>query len=121
MGCRNHTFSGYDTMNQYTGMASMIRYQAKGRRLVWESRRMNVLMAMMAEMNATTEPQKRNGISAEVKRWKDLRRSYPAAPMMMGTAAMKEYSAALRRETPRSMPPRIVDAERENPGQRARH
>ena len=40
---------------------------------------------------------------------------------MMGTAAINEYSAATLRFAPRSMPPMIVAADREKPGQRARH
>ncbi len=40
---------------------------------------------------------------------------------MIGTAAMNEYSAAVAREEPSSIPPMIVEAERENPGQSDRH
>ena len=40
---------------------------------------------------------------------------------MMGTAAMNEYSAASGRRAPRIMPPMMVAAEREKPGNRARH
>ena len=39
----------------------------------------------------------------------------------VGTAAMKEYSAAISRFTPRIMPPMMVEAEREKPGHSARH
>ncbi len=47
--------------------------------------------------------------------------SKPVAATMMGTAAIKEYSVASDRLAPSSIPPMMVDAEREKPGQRAKH
>ena len=60
-------------------------------------------------------------MSAEVKNEAELYRSKPVAANMIGTAAIKEYSAAAAREEPNSIPPMIVEAEREKPGHSDRH
>ncbi len=40
---------------------------------------------------------------------------------MIGTAAKKEYSAAISLFSPKIIPPQIVEAEREKPGHKAQH
>jgi hypothetical protein len=50
-----------------------------------------------------------------------LNRSASAAAARIGTAARKENSAAALRFNPINIPPIIADAERDIPGQRARH
>ena len=108
-------------MKKYTGTASKSLYKANGFSVLRLSMEMKVRMATMAERKAKMEPTQKKGISAVVKSGRDFKRSYPAAPVMMGTAAIKEYSAATSRRMPRIIPPMSVEAERENPGQRARH
>ena len=52
---------------------------------------------------------------------KNFKSLMPLAPTMVGIAIKKLNSAAVPRDTPARMPPRMVEPERDVPGTRLRH
>ena len=75
-------------------------------------------MAMMDTTNATTIPKIRIMSSLAVK-WKPNLISFKRlAPAMIGMLIKKENSVATVREVPTSIPPMMVEPEREVPGMR---
>ena len=70
----------------------------------------------MAVTRATTKPVTNNPAPSRSICAAFLSKSYPEAASMVGIASKKEYSAATPRESPSTLPPMIVAAEREVPG-----
>ncbi len=77
-------------------------------------------MAIRALTKADISPIAKNGISELVRLGSVLSKSYPVAANITGTAAKKEYSTAVSRLMLDSIPPMIVDPDRDTPGKRAR-
>ena len=78
-------------------------------------------MAIHAAMNAMTNPVANMGASELCKTGKVFNKSNTTAAKIIGTAARKEYCAAVSRAMPSAMPPTIVHAERDIPGHNAKH
>ena len=81
----------------------------------------NETIASIATTNAVTNPVTNSVISAELNTSQLLIKSNPLAATIIGTAKMNVYSAAAVCDTRANKPPLIVEPERENPGQRAKH
>ena len=107
--------------NQRTRGAMRRRYQANGRNDMRLTSLTRILMAARAEIKAKKVPMAKKGrLSAERYSASEYREKAVAASMM-GTAAIKEYSAATDLFAPRRRAPMMVEVEREKPGQRERH
>ena len=82
---------------------------------------MNHFTVTNAVKNETTNPIRTSLMSSAVNTAAALKRSCNAAAAKIGTAAKNENSAAAFRESPTTIPPIIADAERDIPGQSAKH
>src|SRR6185295_11213026 len=79
------------------------------------------LIDNQANRKDTPQPKANTPMSAAFNKCQLLYTSYSAAADTMGTAARKEYSAAASRVKPSSIPPTMVEDERDIPGHKARH
>src|SRR5699024_124086 len=106
---------------QANKIAKIKRYIAKETNEILPIKCKNVLIAIIATTNAVTKPTANNGKSSHERKGRLLYKSNAVAPIIIGTAKIKEYSAAAFLPTPINNPPEIVAPEREKPGNNAKH
>ena len=104
-----------------TSAASSSRYQPNTESVCRLTKRTSGRTVAQAARNATTVATMNSGTWAALRWDRDLYNSYMLAAGTTTRAAKKEYSVAVLRSSPLSIPPRIVEAERDMPDQRARH
>ena len=97
-----------------------IRYQPKDSKLCFLTKDIKNLIATIETAKATSVPVKRITISVVLRVKPSIKNALNAfkaeAPAITGIARKKENSAAAVRETPESIPPSIVEPERDVPG-----
>src|SRR3990170_2963611 len=96
-------------------MPNTMRYQANGRKVFLDTYAMSVRITTSAEMNATTKPMAKMGMSLVVATSAMSPILMTDAPSMAGMARKNENSVAAVRESPSVRPPRMVAPERDIP------